>query len=314
MKKTVFNETHIEGLLYEHKLELKVSGEKSKNPGTEFISGNIFIATDDAGLNVIPVHFTYVTAVTKNGGPNNTFNALKRILDGAPCVTKDGKDKAIMVRCDSAIGLNEFYSDRNGESELVSAKRNEGGFVHIVTDKLDEDEKNRATFSADMLITGTRDVEENPDRGTPAKLILKGYIFDFRKALLPVEFSVLNANGMKYFGNLDCSERRPVFTKVWGRQISQTTYREVVEESAFGDASVKMVPSSNKDFVVTGTAKVPYLWDDEDGITAIELTEALQSREVYLATVKKNQEEWQNSRKNTSPVASVNTADGPYNF
>lgn len=312
MKKTMINETHIEGLLYEHKLEMKVSGENSKNPGTEFIAGTIHIATDDACLNVVPVHFTYVTATTKNGGPNNTFNALKRIIDGAPCVTKDGKDNAMMLRCDSAIGLNEFYSDRNGQSELVSAKRNEGGFVHIVTDKLDEDEKKRSTFTADMLITGTRDVEANPDRGTAAKLILKGYIFDFRKALLPIEFSVTNENGMKYFSKLECSERHPVFTKVWGRQVSQTTYREIVEESAFGDASVKMVPNSNKDFIITGTAKEQYVWDDEDGITAAELTEALQNREVYLATVKKRQEDYQNSKK--APAVQASASGDNYNF
>lgn len=312
MKKTMINETHIEGLLYEHKLEMKVSGENSKNPGTEFISGTIHIATDNACLNVVPVHFTYVTATTKNGGPNNTFNALKRIIDGAPCVTKDGKDNAMMLRCDSAIGLNEFYSDRNGQFELVSAKRNEGGFVHIVTDKLDEDEKKRSTFTADMLITGTRDVEANPERGTVAKLILRGYIFDFRKALLPIEFSVTNENGMKYFSKLECSERHPVFTKVWGRQVSQTTYREIVEESAFGDASVKMVPNSNKDFIITGTAKEQYAWDDEDGITAAELTEALQNREVYLATVKKRQEDYQNSKK--APAVQASTSNDNYNF
>ena len=47
------NETHIEGYLYEHNLEKKLSGPKSKNPGTEFISGSISIATDEACLNVV---------------------------------------------------------------------------------------------------------------------------------------------------------------------------------------------------------------------------------------------------------------------
>lgn len=310
MKKMI-NTTHIEGLLYEHKLEKKVSGENSKNPGTEFISGTVTIATDDARMNTVQVHFTYVTATTSKGGANNTYNVLNRIIEGAPCVTKDGADNAIKLRVDSAIGLNEFFSDRNGESELVSAKRNEGGFVHIVTDELAEDEKERSTFTADMLITGTRDVEENPERNLPAKLILKGYIFDFRNAIMPVEFSVVNPNGMKYFANLEVSERKPVFTKVWGTQISQTTYREVTEESAFGDKKVRRVPSSVKDFVVTGTAREPYLWDDEDGILATEFNEAMANREVYLATVKQRQEDYQNSKK-SAPIAS--TAKTGYNF
>ena len=40
MKKKMTNTTHIEGLLYEHKLELRESGPNSKNPGTKFIMGN----------------------------------------------------------------------------------------------------------------------------------------------------------------------------------------------------------------------------------------------------------------------------------
>ena len=37
MKAKMFNQTHIEGALYQHDLTLKVTGENSKNPGTEFI-------------------------------------------------------------------------------------------------------------------------------------------------------------------------------------------------------------------------------------------------------------------------------------
>ena len=47
MKKTI-NTTHIEGLIYEHALESRVTGENSKNPGTPFIMGTLSIATDNA--------------------------------------------------------------------------------------------------------------------------------------------------------------------------------------------------------------------------------------------------------------------------
>mgnify|MGYP003431335494 CR=1 FL=1 len=47
MKKCI-NTTHIEGLLYEHKLELKESGPNSKNPGTKFISGTVDITNSTA--------------------------------------------------------------------------------------------------------------------------------------------------------------------------------------------------------------------------------------------------------------------------
>ena len=313
MKKMI-NTTHIEGLVYDHKLEKKVSGKESKNPGTEFINGILNVATDDKGMNVVPVHFSYVTATTSKGGTNNTYNALSRIIDENPSVVKVGRDNAMKVRIDSAIGLNEFYADLKDEKP-VCAKRNEGGFVHIVNE-LDEDEKKRSYFETDMLITGVRDVEADPDRNLPAKVVVMGYAFDFRNALLPVEYSVLNENGMKYFQKLDCSPANPTFTKVWGRQISQTIKTEITEESAFGEASVRIRETTNRDFVITGTSKVPYMWDDESTITAMEMKKALQDREIYLASVKKRQEDYQNSKSNgaAAKTAMANTATSGYNF
>lgn len=313
MKKMI-NTTHIEGLVYDHKLEKKVSGKESKNPGTEFINGILNVATDDKGMNVVPVHFSYVTATTSKGGTNNTYNALSRIIDENPSVVKVGRDNAMKVRIDSAIGLNEFYADLKDEKP-VCAKRNEGGFVHIVNE-LDEDEKKRSYFETDMLITGVRDVEADPDRNLPAKVVVMGYAFDFRNALLPVEYSVLNENGMKYFQKLDCSPANPTFTKVWGRQVSQTIKTEITEESAFGEASVRIRETTNRDFVITGTSKVPYMWDDESTITAMEMKKALQDREIYLASVKKRQEDYQNSKSNgaAAKTAMANTAASGYNF
>lgn len=313
MKKMI-NTTHIEGLVYDHKLEKKVSGKESKNPGTEFINGILNVATDDKGMNVVPVHFSYVTATTSKGGTNNTYNALSRIIDENPSVVKVGRDNAMKVRIDSAVGLNEFYADLKDEKP-VCAKRNEGGFVHIVNE-LDEDEKKRSYFETDMLITGVRDVEADPDRNLPAKVVVMGYAFDFRNALLPVEYSVLNENGMKYFQKLDCSPANPTFTKVWGRQVSQTIKTEITEESAFGEASVRIRETTNRDFVITGTSKVPYMWDDESTITAMEMKKALQDREIYLASVKKRQEDYQNSKNNgaAAKTAMANTAASGYNF
>ena len=197
--RNMINRTHIEGYVYEHKLEKRVSGENSKNPGTEFIMGTLSIATDEECLNIVPVHFTYVTATTAKGNANATYGVLKNIIDGViGNVMDNGKENAGKVRIDSAIGLNEFYSDRNGTEELVSAKRNEGGFVHTV-DVLTPEEKARNTFEVDMLITNVRTVEADEERGYAAKVVVRGCIFDFRKAVLPVEFSVTNERGMAYF-------------------------------------------------------------------------------------------------------------------
>lgn len=315
--RNVVNTTHIEGLLYEHDLQLRESGPNSKNPGTPFIMGNVQIATDEAMENIVTVHFTYVTATFGSGKVNATFDVLSDIISGKLAnVMESGQDAAAKLRIDSAIGLNDFYTDRNGKEELVSAKRNEGGFVHT-TASLNADEKTRNTFKCDMVITGTKRIDADEERKTPERLEVKGYIFDFRKALLPVTFSALNANAMDYFEGLEATSKNPVFTQVWGRQVSMVSVRQIVTESAFGDDEVREVTNTRRDFVITGAAKNPYVWDDEDAMTAAELTEKIAERETYLATVKQRNDEYKAQRAQggaastaTAPAAGKDT----YNF
>ena len=302
MKKMV-NNTHIEGALYQHDLTLKVTGENSKNPGTEFISGTIEIATDNAGINIVPVHFTYVTATTAKGSANATFNVLKNIIDGVyKTVMTDGADKATMLRVDSAIGLNEFYTDRSGKEELVSAKRNEGGFVHVAP-TIAEDEKTRNTFECDIIINNVIHVEGDEEKGTTDKATVKGVIFNFRNDVMPVEFSVTNPKAMAYFEDLGASNSNPIFTKIKGRQISESIVRRVEEESAFGEPSIKEYKSTRKDFVITWAMAEPYVWDDKTTITARELTEALAAREIALAEMKRRSDEYKASKGQASAAA-----------
>ena len=301
--KKMTNTTHIEGLLYEHKLELRESGPNSKNPGTKFIMGTVDIATDDACTNIVPVHFTYVTATTAKGATNATFTTLSNIVDGKyGSVMANGKDNAVKLRIDSALGLNEFYTERNGQEELVSAKRNEGGFVHVA-DSLAEDETIRNTFKCDMLITGVKEVEADEEKKLPAKAIVRGAIFDFRGSLMPVEFSAVNPNAIKYFVGLGASNASPTFTCVWGRQVSETIVREIRTESAFGEDEVREVKNTRKDFVITGASKEPYAWDDESTLTANEVAEAVAARETYLATIKARQDEYKASKNATTAAA-----------
>lgn len=310
--KKMTNTTHIEGLLYEHKLELREAGPNSKNPGTKFIMGTVDIATDDACTNIVSVHFTYVTATTAKGATNATFTTLMNIVDGKyGTVMANGKENAAKLRIDSALGLNEFYTDRNGQEELVSAKRNEGGFVHVA-DSLAEDETMRNTFKCDMLITGVKEVEADEEKKLPAKAIVRGAIFDFRGALMPVEFSAINPNAIKYFVGLGASNATPTFTCVWGRQVSETIVREIRTESAFGEDEVREVKNTRKDFVITGASKEPYAWDDESTLTANEVAEAVANRETYLATIKQRQDEYKAS-KNAATAAAAPSKTG-FNF
>lgn len=294
MRKTD-NKCYVEGYLYENKLENKVTGETAKNPGTEFITGTIGIATDDELLNVVQVHFTYVTAVTSKGKPNATFNILQAIIDGKlGSVVEHGKENACMLRIDTAIGLNEWY-DTKGKGELISVKRNEGGFVHQ-TQKLGLP-KNRATFKTDMLINAVLREDADEENNKPERMLVKGYIFDFHQSLLPVEFVVYDPKGMDYFEGLDVSQSSPVFTEVRGVQVSKTIVKTIEEEGAFGDVSVTEVRSSQREFVITWVKPIPYDWDSED-LLATELDEKVAAREVYLADVKKRQDDHEANKGN----------------
>ena len=309
MKGTFINRTHISGWLYEHDLRERKTGENSKHPGTDFISGTISIATDDDMTNVIPVHFTYVTATTARGNANATYNLLKQIIDGKLQTVMDtDKDTAAKLRVDSAIGLNEFYSDRAGKEELVSVKRNEGGFVHT-TNNLEDEEKLRNTFECDIVITNVRTVDANEEKNLPEKAILKGAIFNFRKELLPIELSAINPQAIAYFESLGASAKTPVFTRVKGHQVSETVVRKITEESAFGEPSVREVTSSRKDWVVTWAQGEPYIRDDESTITAKELTEAMANREIALADIKKRHDDYKASNDHKSTPAK-----GVFNF
>ena len=309
MRKAI-NTERIEGRVYQHSLTIKtVQNQTSANYGKEFIAGDIEVAVDEAGLNVIPVHFTYVTPTTNAGGENRTFTALKRIFDGGKTWITDGKDEALKVRVDTSIALNDFYTQ---DGNLVSTKKNEGGFVTIVSDLGPENERN--TFTADMLITGVSRVEANPEKNIDNDyVVVKGAIFNFRNDLLPTEFFIKNEDGMKYFEDLGVTGAEPIYTKVWGRINCGTIANEVKEESAFGESSVRTYERKIREWVITGTAKVPYEFGDEKVLTADEVTKAIQNREVMLAETKKRSEEYRANKDSGAAIPGAATTAKPTN-
>lgn len=295
------NTERIEGRIYQHDLTVKqVQNQSSENFGKDFIAGNIEVATDEDCLNVIKVHFTYVTPTNKSGSENRTYTVLKKIIDENKTITNVGKDGATKVRIDTALALNDFY---NQNDELVSAKTNEGGFVTIINELGEEKERN--TFSADMVITGTNHVDADPEKNVEEHLLVRGAIFNFRNDLLPMEFTVKTPDGIKYFEGLGATNAEPVYTKVWGRIESKTTTTTQEVESAFGEAAVRTYKNVSKDWVITGTAKVPYDFGDENILTAEELTKAAQNREVYLADIKKRADEYKASKAASTPASAV---------
>ena len=299
MKEKIINNARIEGILYQHNLDLKVSGENSKNPGTEYITGSIDIATNNDLTNIVSVFFRYTAPTYGNGKTNTTYPILKGIYDGTyGCYTDPAvKDNAAKVRVDTSIALNEFYSNRSGATELVSAKRLEGGFIHIVP-SISENENRRNRFEVDILICGVRDIDAviNEDTGEviyPEKADIDGRIFGYKNALLPVHLSAVNPQAIQYFIGLNASQKDPVFTKVKGAIISEQVVRQIREESAFGDASVREVRSSRKDYVIDWAATEPYEFGPDGALSVEELQTLAQERETHLATIKQQYEDRQ---------------------
>lgn len=306
MRKIV-NREHIEGILFQHDLELKtVQNETSANYGKEFIAGNVEIAVDEEGLNVIPVHFTYVTEVTNSGKKSPTFTALKRIIDEDKSIVSVGKDEAFKIKIDTALSVNDFYSN---DDQLISVKVNEGGFISIVNNLCDEKERN--TWEADMVITGCNIIEADPEKNIDEDYMqVKGAIFNFRNELLPIEFILRNKDGFKHFEDMDASPAEPTFTKVWGRINCLTKTTTVEEETAFGEAAVRTYERKVKEWEITGTPKViSYDFGGED-LTVEELTKAMQDRELKLADIKKRSDEYKAQKASNNTVAK-NTTVGP---
>ena len=303
MRKAI-NSERIEGRIYQHSLAMKtVQNQNSANYNKPFIAGDIEIAVDEEGLNVIPVHFTYVVEQTANGNKNATFTNLKKILDEGKTWITDGKDAALKVRVDTAIALNDFYTQ---DDQLVSVKKNEGGFVTIVSDLCPENERN--TFTVDMVITGVNRVEADPEKNIEKPFVnVRGAIFNFRNDILPTDFMIKNEEGMEYFEGLGASSAEPIYTKVWGKINCGTIITERKEESAFGESSVRTYERKVREWVITGTAKVPYDFGDDKILTAEELTKAMQNREVMLAETKKRSEEYRANKAATSSTAPVAT-------
>ena len=83
MVKKARNNVRLSGLLYDAKLEKKVTGPNSKSPGTEYITGKISIAVDDALTNIVDVRYPYVVPTTVKDGvsnPNPIYGILDKIM------------------------------------------------------------------------------------------------------------------------------------------------------------------------------------------------------------------------------------------
>lgn len=309
MKKCL-NRVTLEGYVYQHTLAIKtVQNQASENYGKEFINGQIDIVVDDEGLNIVPVRYTYVTPTTSSGATNRTYTALKNIIDNGKTWIEHG-NAATKVKCDTAFALNDFYAQ---DGTLVSQMVQEGGFITIVNELAPVESRNK--FEVDLLITKVSRVEADEEKNTPEICKVRGAAFNFRNAILPMDFIVKNSQGMDYFESLDVSASNPIFAKVWGKINHTTTRVNKTEESAFGEASVTSYEKKIKEWVITGISPTPYDFGDESVLTAEDVQKAIQDREVLLADVKKRSDDYKASKAAApSTPATPKAASTTFNF
>lgn len=298
MKKMI-NRSHIEGLLYESTLEEKVSGPQAAKPGSKYIAGKLSIEVAEDNVVVVEI---FENEITKAGAKNQKYDKLISLIGGNSIVSA-GRDNAVCLKVDSALSLNDWYRP---DGELISTLRNFNGFINFIS--LGELQPS-ATFEVDMLITSVTDDMTRDEEGIyepNGALKVKGMIFDFASRVMPVELLVENEAGVKYFRDVEPN----TFTKVWGKQETQTSTVTKVEESAFGEDKVAEYTNTRKKFVITGTNKEAYMFGEESILTVDEVQTAIASRNVYLASKKADSEKAAQNRPapDTSVVKDPTTA------
>lgn len=297
------NTVYVEGYVFNVSLFENVTGQNSKNPGQKYINGTVNVATDEDGINIVPVRYTYVVPTWKSGKENETFTILKSLIDGAPTWEKNGKDQATKIRIQGDVEVNDFMG-RDGN--MVETKQIRGGFTHYAQDGF---RAKRNNFETDMAITNCRLMEvENGDD----YVNVDGYVFNFRGDVIPVTYSISNPDGMKYFENLDASVNNPYLTYVWGEIVSSTQKIEKQVETAWGAPQVEYTTRTLRKWEIVGCSPDSYPFDDESTITAAEYREALQRREQQKAEAKARAEEY-NKNKN-KPASAFSSADDDLPF
>lgn len=287
----------IEGRVYSYNLSLKKVGNKeSKNYGQDFITGTLSIATDDACTNVVDIHYSYVAPKTNAGADNNTFIMLKQIMDKNKTVESVGKDQAMQVSARPAIAVNDFYTERNGEVTLVSAKRLEGGFLSTPYNNKLVSEASRNKLTVNMYITGLEEKEGYCN--------VNGYIFSYKGEILPVTFVAKNEAIITFIENKDVSKQNPLFTTLRIRvNVSEVTVTKKAETNFIGESEVREYTNTRREYLITDLSPEGYSTDDEvEGISANEITQKIKDREAHLVDVKKRFEDSKNNKSNSTPV------------
>lgn len=308
MKEKILNNITISGKLFNKDLKTYTVKKQGDNFGKEFIKGTIGIATDEECLNVVPVSYIFeLPTNSRSKTPNSKYNALKQIMDTKCTVEEVGKEDAPIVQItNSTLATEDRYSVQR--KEPYSITNAQGGFIKTLNAMPTDDSKINE-FCVETVITGVKYVEENEDKGIEEPfLYVDGYVFTFRKEIQPVRFTLRDPEGIDYMQSLDVSKKNPIFVKLWGQICNTTVKIKNEEETAWGSVKVTYTSVSKREFLITNMKIAGYVFGEEDTITEEEFKKCMQTREIALAEVQKNAEEYaasQNSKAEAPAPAPV---------
>ncbi len=96
----------------------------------------------------------------------------------------------------------------------------------------------------------------------------------------------------------DISISEPMLTKVWGNIVCTTIENRTETENAFGAPTVNITTRTLRAWDIEGASVDPMEFGDESTMTAEDVAEGKNNRELHLVEVRANHDEYQRSKDN----------------
>lgn len=253
------NSIDMKGRLYTANLD-----SKEREDGSTAIYGTVTLEVDEDGTQA-KIRF-YATPTYSSGKPNRTYAVLEDILSGRYRTVQDDHEDADWLAITGNIDVNYFIGNGekvNSPEEMKSGMQLRGAFIN-------QNRKHEYCnkWSADLLITGVTEMDEDPERGYARHARVLGYVIDsFRKRLLNVSFDARSEAAINYVLGLSCSSKEPVFMASWGKMLRLVTKK--VNHNVMDIGNDDVSESETVRWTIVGASN-PYIFGDEATITQEE--------------------------------------------
>ena len=248
-----YNRVNLGGRLVAHKLDRGTT----KN-GDDYISGELTLAVDEKGTLVDKIRVFATPVWKKSGKANGNYTMLDKIEQGE---FAEGVDNGEWLSIRATVDIS-YFPPKNpdpNDPEPARAQKVNATFINANTKK-----EYANNWSVDMLITGIREVEADPERNTDRYVDVRGYIVDdYNERLLEMRADVRREAAINYILTIQASEDMPYFVSTGG--AIENIVRSVEIPNAMGPAEHREFSSTR--WVINRMNPEPYVFGDEAAIT-----------------------------------------------